>query len=291
MKKFFSLSFILVSVTMANAQNVGIGTPSPAYKLDVAGRLRLQNSTGTAGIWLDGTTQPIRSFIGTINDDHVGIYGNGGTGWNIAMNVENGNTGIGTSTPTATLDLNGTLRLRGSSPKKGSVLTSQDASGNAGWADPVAFRVSGRNTTAMPNFAVGMWEKWWFSSVAEYNVGLIFQPAQSQFVAGEDGIYHFDGQVHLTGYGDHFGVRLQMSRNGTESTITEHSRYANLENAPTLTDVIFVDANKISTDVRLQAGDIVWVEIFFETSYNNNPFPPASTVYKTWFSGHLVTRL
>lgn len=40
--------------------------------------------------------------------------------------------GIGTANPTATLDVNGTLRVRGGSPGAGKVLTS-DASGNASW--------------------------------------------------------------------------------------------------------------------------------------------------------------
>jgi hypothetical protein len=291
MKKFFNLALILFLVTVANAQNVGIGTTSPAYKLDVAGRLRLQHTTNTAGIWLDGATLPVRSFIGTINDDHVGIYGNGGASWNIAMNVENGNTGIGISTPTATLDVNGTLRFRGSFPRKGSVLTSEDVNGNASWADPMAFKVSGRNVDLMPNFPLGTWTKWWFSNVAEYNVGLLFQPLQSQLIAVEDGIYHFDAQIGLNGYGDNFGIRLRMNRGGSESTLTEHYKRYNLENPPTLTDIVFLDAAQVSTDVKLQAGDIVWVELFFDTSYNNNPFPPSSTVYKTWFNGHLVARL
>jgi hypothetical protein len=48
------------------------------------------------------------------------------------------NVGIGTNSPAANLDLNGTLRIRGTSPKKGSILTSNDANGNATWADPIA---------------------------------------------------------------------------------------------------------------------------------------------------------
>ena len=36
--------------------NVGIGTKNPTYKLDLAGRLRLRQASGTAGIYFDGIT-------------------------------------------------------------------------------------------------------------------------------------------------------------------------------------------------------------------------------------------
>jgi hypothetical protein len=66
------------------------------------------------------------------------------------MNVENGNTGIGTSAPTAKLDLNGSLRIRGGNPAAGSVLTSIDANGNAVWKeDKIAFKHTGKHRDIM----------------------------------------------------------------------------------------------------------------------------------------------
>lgn len=49
--------------------------------------------------------------------------------------LKNGNTGIGTSTPSARLHLNGTLRFEDGNEAAGRVLTT-DAAGNASWADP-----------------------------------------------------------------------------------------------------------------------------------------------------------
>ncbi len=108
----------------SNAQNVGIGTTTPLVKLDVAGRMRLQHNAGqTAGIFFDGTSAPQRSFTGTINNDHVGIFGIG-SGWKFAFNVNNGFVGIGVADPTTTLDVTGGFRLRdANSILKGSTLT------------------------------------------------------------------------------------------------------------------------------------------------------------------------
>ncbi|MBN2357361.1 hypothetical protein JXO59_14705, partial [candidate division KSB1 bacterium] len=50
------------------------------------------------------------------------------------MRVTNsGLVGIRTNTPTADLDVNGTVRIRGGSPAAGKVLMATDSNGNAGW--------------------------------------------------------------------------------------------------------------------------------------------------------------
>jgi hypothetical protein len=75
------------TVTFAKTGNVGIGTTSPGYKLDVAGQIR--SSTG-GFVFPDGTVQTTASS------------GTGGTQWaNNAggINYSSGNVGIGTSTP------------------------------------------------------------------------------------------------------------------------------------------------------------------------------------------------
>jgi hypothetical protein len=70
------------------AQNVGIGTATPAFKLDVSGRMRvktgtLNNVSTSSGIWMedyrDGTN---RAFVGMQDSIRVGFYGAGigGTG-------------------------------------------------------------------------------------------------------------------------------------------------------------------------------------------------------------------
>ncbi len=70
----------------------------PAYRLDVGDRIRLrQGAGGSAGLWLYQTTPTTdRAFIGMRDDDTVGFWGNGGSGWTLNMNVSTGNLGVRT---------------------------------------------------------------------------------------------------------------------------------------------------------------------------------------------------
>ncbi|MDF0676186.1 MAG: hypothetical protein P0120_17900 [Nitrospira sp.] len=80
---------------------VGIGTPTPGFSFDVTDRMRVrQGPSGTAGIWMYQTAPNTdRAFIGMVDDDHVGLWGNTGVGWGLSMNTANGNVGIGAVTP------------------------------------------------------------------------------------------------------------------------------------------------------------------------------------------------
>jgi hypothetical protein len=103
MKLPFFLLLCILSATTPYTQNVGIGTTSPAFRLDVGGRMRVKTGTlgnvsSSSGIWLedyrDGSN---RAFIGMQDSIRVGFYGNGpdGFGWGLNFNTRNGNVGIG----------------------------------------------------------------------------------------------------------------------------------------------------------------------------------------------------
>ena len=273
--------------TLATNGNFGIGIAAPAYKLDLNGRMRIQHNGQTAGIWFDGVGSDTRSFIGTIDNDHVGIWGAGGAGWKFAFNVNNGNLGIGTSTPSASLDVNGSIRMRGTFPKKGSVMTSDDANGNANWADPIAFKAIGGFDGSPNTLTHTTWTKVLFNQTASYNLGLAYQPLLSQFLVPENGVYHFDASIDWTESLVTSGIRLRLNRNGSLSTIAESMDY----NISQSGIVLFQKVNTVSADASLQAGDVITIEGYaWIPSSSGSTTDISATSHKTFFNGHLVAR-
>jgi hypothetical protein len=87
--------------------NVGIGTTTPNYLLDINGRARLRHNGNTSGIWYNKADNTDGSFVGMNNDTTFGFYGN--NGWSSVIDIKNSRLGIGTLTPTAPLSFPGTL--------------------------------------------------------------------------------------------------------------------------------------------------------------------------------------
>jgi hypothetical protein len=94
--------------------NVGIGTMTPGFPLDVASRMRVRQGTSpSAGIWFYQTTPNAdKAFVGMAADNQVGFYGNDGTAWGFVMDTANGNVGIGTTAPGFLLDVANRMRVR-----------------------------------------------------------------------------------------------------------------------------------------------------------------------------------
>jgi len=107
---------ILAGASNATNGNVGVGNLSPAFKLDVTGSV---NSTG--GLCIAGDCKTAWSQVGGSQ------WANGASG---SINYGSGNIGIGTTTPTQKLEVNGGAligTLYGSSAASG-VLTLQSTS-------------------------------------------------------------------------------------------------------------------------------------------------------------------
>lgn len=92
--------------------NVGVGVESPVYKFEVNGRMRVRGTTGgnSAGIWFSNGTND-RAFVGLVDDNAVGMWGNAGAGWQLQMSTVNGNVGIGGAPTAEKLRVYGTARV------------------------------------------------------------------------------------------------------------------------------------------------------------------------------------
>jgi hypothetical protein len=108
---------------------------------------------------------PYAIYAETAGSALSGSGGGGDSYWTISgsdIYHLTGNVGIGTSSPSAKLEVNGQVKITGGSPGAGKVLTS-DAGGLATWQTPTGgggpdsdWAVSGNNMYAMPSGNVGI---------------------------------------------------------------------------------------------------------------------------------------
>jgi hypothetical protein len=132
-----------------NSGNVGIGTNNPQIQLHLnsasvaSGLLLTNNASGNTlddGLILVSQYQadePGNRYALILNQENSPMYI--GTNNNFPGDITllpGGNTGIGTTNPTARLHVNGQVRIGGGSPGSGKVLTS-DATGLASWQTPI----------------------------------------------------------------------------------------------------------------------------------------------------------
>lgn len=91
--------------------NVGIGV-TPQFRLDVAGRMRLRaDGTQPSGVWYSGASDTPQLFVGQTDTVAAAPFGimHGGT-WRLIVQSD-GKIGIGTTAPTAPLEVAGNVKI------------------------------------------------------------------------------------------------------------------------------------------------------------------------------------
>jgi hypothetical protein len=182
--------------------------------------------------------------------------------------LANGKVSIGTvDAPTATLDINGNLRIRGNSPLKGSTLVSIDDNGTLNWQKPYAFRVDGLVNTSLLELSAGQTVVLPFR-LATYNIGAMYSTNPAKFVAPVKGIYHIDTHVtsikKATTQSDADAAEVTLMRKRNTTTIP--LQFSTFSFSTTDDSQLYGPTvhHSISGDFLLEAGDEVWVRVHAE---------------------------
>ena len=172
-----------------NNGNIGIGVSNPLAKLHINGIYRIDSVNPLIGtlsfgdsydIVYDGGSDSTFFFKnnGSIVDPLAGTVFKNASLQDILYIANSGNVGIGIA-PTATLDVNGQVKIRGGTPGVGKVLVS-DATGLASWQNIAATSVTASGVLAgsgdenyIPKFGTGG-TGLWSSSIFEKdgNIGI-----------------------------------------------------------------------------------------------------------------------
>lgn len=198
------------------------------------------------------------------------------------------NIGINTSSPSAQLDVNGSLRIRGGSPGQGKVLVS-DANGLATWKNRrVAFRAKGIESQGAAQLANNTWYPLLFLEESfDYGNNFNLAPTgadRNKFIVPVSGVYHFSSATTFGNTSNFIpytsvGIRLQITRDGSTSSYTY--RIQNLYEGATFPSI------QIDDDIRLLAGDKIWIEVR-QVNENGVNMPMAMDVTSVHFACHLV---
>ncbi len=265
------------------------GLTLPYSKIVVAPNvpvLELTN-TGTNGSAIKGMSYTNHGILGITNSDnaHAGIRGDAtGDGSAGVRGSSNNSTGVGVDAVNAAgglaLNVNGNLKIAGgnTNPTNGAILTS-DATGNARWQGPVAFKARGLLNSGAGNIPPAQNVRIQFLS-EPHDLGNDFDMANNYFVVPQKGLYHINARVDWT-WGEFVYAQtfLVLERGGNRSV---------------LTDAIFYDVdgeitsprNLISTDFVLEPGDKIWIEVNQSNYFNDN-----MEVLRCSLNGHLIYRM
>jgi len=265
---------------------MGIGTSTPRFPLTFAStvgdKISLWGGSSSPaanhyGLGVQGSLLQI--YTPTSGDDIA--FGTGRSGsFTENMRIKgNGRVGIGTSTPTADLTVNGNVRIVDGTQGNGKVLTS-DASGNASW----------RTSSGSDRFMITFIKSGSVSYTTRYNTGFTIGSNGSVTIQ-KSGYYHFEGQadIHTQNGPDYtqnsstaaFGsLTMSVVLIGDFTLDAQKPFYKTVFSIPNFGTTTNYDSfTKGSLEIYLTAG----------TQFQLSVGAPTTATYDGYFSGYLVS--
>ena len=238
---------------ISSTGNIGIGTDSPQNMLQLYAAANpglafdngldyfnvAENSDGQLQFVANTLTYSAPSVVMTLNDDDF-------------------NVGIGTTSPdpAASLDLGGAIKIQGGSPGTGKVLVS-DAAGLASWDGRFGFRAVSSTNQVVPGSTLTdvTFEAEDYDDLNAFNLGT------ETFTAPVAGVYHFDISVEINQADSDGAVCvLHLVVNGTDEVVQEFEYNTGYS----------YRSYNFSCDLKLAAGDDVKVQVFHNSSTDEN---------------------
>lgn len=254
-----------INATNNNGTGVAIKGSSSSYN----GVMGTSGGTSTAGVRGEATGLGGNGVFGTTSSNQgYGVYGHSLTGTGL-YGFSNTGTGIkAVSNSSLALDVNGNVKIAGgnTTPSNGAVLTS-DATGNASWKNnKVAFRAENINTT-YSGISSNVYTKVHFDDenydyANNYFLHVGSNPVtnSSTFTVPKTGVYTLGADVSI--------MIFDATYNISQGTLNINRKRAGVTTTIAYTDLVIHDSpvastasGNTSTDLKLQAGDIIWVEV------------------------------
>ncbi len=189
------------------------------------------------------------------------------------------NVGIGTSTPTAKLEVNGNIKIDGGNPQAGRVLTTVNGTGLATWEDipstpKVAFRATLPSSQVIPNFVDTK-----LNFIANYfNDGAAFNDATNSFITPANGLYYFHASFTVSTPTTVLPVVIRIEKGGFVMVQKTNAVFQSTSGYLTAIDV--------SGMAKLNTGDLITVNALITSAstitlsnYNGSTFFEGYRIY------------
>ncbi|NDD53567.1 hypothetical protein EBZ39_06775, partial [bacterium] len=210
------------AVLAASSGNVGIGTTSPAQKLDVNGNA-IVSGFGSFGRSVDGTYRLVVRGQGTTSASY-GLGVQDPNGVNLFVVRDDGNVGIGTASPSERLHVSGRARITtidsSSSPMNmlwadanGVIQKTAVPSGGVSGSGTTNYVAKFTGSTAVGNSVI-------YESSSKIGIGTT-NPSTFLHVKGANG-----AQIDLDNAGEQYSG-INISNNGSRKAFIQHNNTAN----------------------------------------------------------------